>query len=72
FIMRPEIAAKIAEYQGYSSSNLAAIKFLPKSLRANPILNPQKELLLHSEAIQDIGKFRTLYQHYWELLKISS
>ncbi len=72
FIFRPDISAEIVKAHGYSSSNLAAMKLLAAEIRNDPIINPDPKLLDGAEPVADVGKAKILYEHYWQLLKISS
>ena len=72
FILRPDISAEIVATNGYSSSNSAAMKLLPASLANNPLINPNSTLLEGAEPIADVGEAKILYEHYWQLLKLSS
>ncbi len=70
FINRPDIAAKIAIYNGYSSPNLAAIDKLSESLRNNRTFNPSPKALEHASMENDLGNTNKVYEHYWQLLKM--
>jgi spermidine/putrescine transport system substrate-binding protein len=70
FINEPAIAAEIAESNGYSSPNLAAIKLLPQGMQTNKILNPSNKTLERSEVENDVGAADAVYEKYWQLLKL--
>lgn len=70
FINRPDIAAKIAVYNGYSSPNKAAIELLPKNLRNNPVFNPPARVLQRAVMENDLGPANAIYEKYWQLLKM--
>ena len=72
FILRPEISAEIVKVDGYSSANVAAMKSLPPELRNNSVINPSPKQVQSAEMIMDVGKAKAIYEHYWQLLKISS
>lgn len=72
FVMRPKIAAQISEYSGYSSPNIAALKYLPKATRESQVLYPSKRILDKASFEKDTGKAYGLYQHYWFLLKLKA
>ena len=72
FLLRPEIAKKISLSVGYSTPNLGAINLLPKEIQENPIINPSKEILAHSQLQADVDEVLPLYEKYWEMLKISN
>lgn len=70
FILRPDIAKKISLATGYPTPNLAAYKLMPKALLKNSIIYPDKKTLQRSLVQVDVGPLESIYQHYWELLKI--
>ncbi|MCH9770310.1 MAG: extracellular solute-binding protein, partial [Gammaproteobacteria bacterium] len=70
FLEQPKIASLIAIADGYSTPNLAALKYLPKSYRDNPMINPNQKTLQRGHIQLYIGKARKLYQHDWERLKL--
>lgn len=70
FLMRPKIGVMISMVQGYSSPNLKTRQLLPKRMRDDPLMYPSQQVLKRSQMEDDIGPARTLYMHYWELLKL--
>lgn len=73
FILRPDIAKKIAMEQHYSSPNAAAEKLMPDSWRNNLIYNPSPKILKRGQSQLDLGDDTdALYAKYWEMLKIGS
>lgn len=72
FILRPDISAEIVKANGYSSASLTAMQSLPADLRNNSIINPKPEQIESAELIMDVGDAKAVYEHYWQLLKISS
>jgi spermidine/putrescine transport system substrate-binding protein len=72
FILRPNIAAQIAEEVSYSTPNLQAIALLPENMRKSSILYPSHDILKKAQLVNDVGEARSLYQKYWLLLRISS
>lgn len=70
FILRPDIAKKMSLATGYPTPNLAAYKLMPKAILNNPIIYPDKKTLQRSVVQVDVGAAESIYQHYWELLKI--
>jgi spermidine/putrescine transport system substrate-binding protein len=71
FILRPDIAAKIIAGQGYAVANSAAIGLLPPALQKNPILNPSADIIKRGETQLDVGNKVTVYQNFWQILKLS-
>jgi spermidine/putrescine transport system substrate-binding protein len=73
FIMRPEIAKSISMNINYSTANLAARKLMPLEIQNNPALYPSHEILQKGEFQTDIGdQAFSLFEKYWELLKIGA
>ena len=70
FLMRPDIAARISLETGYASPNRSARQYLSASLLLNPMLYPGAETLQRGIIQQDVGAQSSLYEQYWELLKI--
>lgn len=66
YIMRPEVAAHIAEYQCYVNPNKAADALISPDYAAYTALNLPEELLPTSEFIQDLGDYEAVYQQIWE------
>ncbi|MCP0885876.1 ABC transporter substrate-binding protein [Ligilactobacillus sp. WILCCON 0076] len=55
FMLRPENAAKNAEYVGYSTPNEGALKLLPKSVTADKQFYPTKKQLQTMEVYKNLG-----------------
>ena len=72
FLLRPDIAAKIAIDAGYSSPNTSALKYIPKTMRENVVLYPPKKILDKANFEHDLGNAEEVYTHYWQLLKLAS
>ncbi|BGI50942.1 MAG: spermidine/putrescine ABC transporter substrate-binding protein PotD [Arsenophonus endosymbiont of Ceratovacuna japonica] len=70
FLLRPDIAAKVAQQIGYPTPNLAAKQLLPIEMISNKILYPNKETLKKGEWQNDVGNANTLYENYFQQLKI--
>ena len=70
FILRPDIAKKMSLATGYPTPNLAAYKLMPKAILNNPMTYPDKKTLQRSVVQVDVGVAESIYQYYWELLKI--
>lgn len=72
FILEPQISKEIAILTGFPSANLAAQKLLPEKIRTNPAVYPTKEILKHGQFQTDLGEATlSLYEKYWEQLKMS-
>jgi spermidine/putrescine transport system substrate-binding protein len=72
FILRPDIAAKIQQFNQYSTPNLGAVKLLPASFRHNPIINPSPKDIEGIEFEGYVGDANPIYEQYWELLRLES
>jgi len=72
FILRPDIAMKISIATGYASPNLAAIKLMPKELISNRIAYPDAATLARGQVQTDVGDASSVYEKYWEMLKIGA
>lgn len=70
FILRPDIAKKMSLSTGYPTPNLAAYKLMPKAILNNSMIYPDTKTLQRSVVQMDVGTAESIYQHYWELLKI--
>ncbi len=69
FLMRPEIAVNIAQYQGYINCNRAADPLLSAEFKANPVLYIPTEVLGDTEFIQDVGDAQTIFYDIWTKFK---
>ncbi|MCL6459291.1 MAG: ABC transporter substrate-binding protein [Gorillibacterium sp.] len=65
FMLDPEIAARNAEYVGYSTPNKLAIPFLPEEVSGDKRFYPDPELTDKLEVYQNLGK--RMLSHYNEL-----
>jgi spermidine/putrescine-binding protein len=66
FVLRPEIAAEIANYNYYATPNEAALPLLDADLRDNPIVFPTAESLNNSEILLPLSPEATaLYDEIW-------
>lgn len=70
FILRADIAKKISMQTGYATANLAGVKLMPKAIRENPIIYPDASILARGQFQTDAGASSTLYEKYFQLLKI--
>jgi spermidine/putrescine transport system substrate-binding protein len=73
FLMRPEIAVITTTKMGYTTANLSARKLLPHELQENPILFPSEAILSSGQFERDVSdQTLSLYEKYWQLLKLQS
>ncbi|PIJ49947.1 spermidine/putrescine ABC transporter substrate-binding protein PotD [Erwinia sp. OLTSP20] len=69
FLLRPDVAAKVAKTIGYPTPNLAARALLPKEISSDPTLYPSEAILKKGEWQDDVGSASTLYETLFERLK---
>ncbi len=69
YLMRPEVAAHNAEYQGYMCVNQAAEPYLSEFFRESPAINVPAELFENAEYIEDVGEAATLFQEIYTAFK---
>ena len=71
FILRPDIAKKIAMATNFPITNLAGQKLLPPQLLNNPVIYPPKKIMEKAQFQTDLGdETLALYEKYWEDLKM--
>jgi spermidine/putrescine transport system substrate-binding protein len=70
FLLRPDIAARISQEIGYGTPNAAALKLLPKDIRNNSIVYPDKQTMQRAQFQTDVGDAVDVYEKYLELLKM--
>lgn len=69
FMNRPEIAAKNAEYIGYSTPNVAAKELLPDDMKNSNVAYPSKEEIANTEIFLDVKDALTIYDQIWLEIK---
>lgn len=69
FLLDPEIAKMNAEYIGYSTPNVGALKLLDKDVTSNPVAYPPKSVMDKTETFIDLGNKLRLYDEAWIKLK---
>jgi len=69
YLMRPEIAAHNAEYQGYMCVNKAAEPYLSKAFLDSPAMNIPDEILLTAEFVESVGASETTFQEIYTAFK---
>jgi len=71
FMLRADVARDIALDNKFATPNLAGQKLLPAEIRNNPIMYPSRAVLRRGEFQKDIeSETLTLYEKYWERLKM--
>jgi len=69
FLLEPEIAAQIANYNAYATPVAAALPYLDEALKNNPAVFPPPEVRKKLEYIKDIGDAIRLYDRVWTEVK---
>lgn len=69
FLLRPEIAAQIAQHIGYATPNKTAKILLPQAMREDTMLYPDAVNLQQGEWQIDVGEAQKLYESYFQQLK---
>jgi len=69
FLLRPEVAAKVAETIGYPTPNLEAKKLLPKAVAEDASLYPSAEVIKQGEWQNDVGDASIQYETLFQKLK---
>lgn len=69
YLMRPEVAAHNAMWQGYLCVNKASLEFLSEEYLNNPALYIPDELLTNAEFIEDVGSTETTMQEIYTQFK---
>ncbi|MCU5774697.1 spermidine/putrescine ABC transporter substrate-binding protein PotD [Erwiniaceae bacterium BAC15a-03b] len=69
FLLRPDVAAQVAETIGYPTPNLAAKKLLPKEVSGDPSLYPGDEVIKKGEWQDDVGDASIQYETLFQKLK---
>jgi spermidine/putrescine transport system substrate-binding protein len=71
YILRPDVAKRIALATGYPTTNLTGQQLLPKEIRTNTTMYPPANILRRGEFQTDVGEeVSALYEKYWEELKM--
>ena len=70
FIMRPEIAARIADLTKFTTPNKAAEPFLPDYYRENPMLNLADEVVENTSFYIGVDKVLVEYEHIYVEFKL--
>lgn len=69
FLLRPDVAAKVAETIGYPTPNLAAKKLLPAEVANDASLYPPEAVIQKGEWQNDVGEASVLYETLFQKLK---
>ena len=70
YLLRPEVAAHVAEWQLYTIPNLAAGPLISEETKQYAALNVPEELLATKEYVEDVGEYESVYQEIWMEFKL--
>jgi len=70
YLMRPEVAAYVAQYQLYINPNQAADALIDPAFFEFDCMNIPAELLATAEYIQDVGEYESVFQDIWMEFKL--
>ena len=70
FLLRPEIAAKIADITNFTTPNKAADEFLSEAYRNNPMLNISDEVAENTSFYIDVAAVSEEYDHIYSEFKM--
>lgn len=69
YLLRPEVAARIAEEFTYSSPNVPARALLDAKVQASPVVYPPDDVLARGEFETDLGSAVAAYEQCWMRIK---
>lgn len=72
FYMQPEIAALNVEQQMNGTTNLSAIKLIPKEIADNPTMYPPQDVMDRLQIFNDLGRDIRLYTREWRRVKAAA
>lgn len=72
FMLRPEVAEKVALLNGHAITNKTAKSRLPKEMARNKMIYPSAKTMQRAYFQQDVGEQAIrLYNFYWQKLKLA-
>ena len=69
FMLRPEIAARLSNYNQYATPNKAALPNITPEDLANPAIYPDEETQKKLQYIDDLGSNNRIYSELWQMVK---
>ncbi len=69
YILRPEVGARLSNFNRYATPNRAALAHVDPEDRADPAIYPPPEVMAKLEYIQDLGTATQLYDEVWTAVK---
>ncbi len=70
FLLRPEIAAKIADITSFTTANAAADEFLPENYKNDPVLNIPDDVAANTSFYIDVAAVTEEYDHIYSEFKM--
>lgn len=72
YMLKPEVAAKIAQIEGHAITNRAGKQLLPKPIRDNVMIYPSDDIMKNAHVQRDVGEETiALYNQYWQAFKLA-
>jgi spermidine/putrescine transport system substrate-binding protein len=72
FMLKPNIAADVAQTEGHAITNKTGKALLPLSIQKNTMIYPSEKTLSRGYIQRDVGEETLkLYNQYWQALKLS-
>ena len=69
YMLKPEVAKKCVEQNGYATTVLSTLPLLDEKARTSPTIFPPPEIVAAGEFQLDVGEALPIYQKYWEQLR---
>ncbi len=69
FMLRPDIAARCVEENGFATPVKTALPLLSEEVRMSEVIFPPAEIVSAGEFQTDVGEALVIYQKYWEKLR---
>jgi spermidine/putrescine transport system substrate-binding protein len=69
FILRPDIGAKLSEFNYYASPNAASESLLEEDFLNDPAVYPPADVLEKLQYIKPLGDYESVYQRMWDEVK---
>jgi len=69
FMLRPDIAARCVEENGFATPVKTALPLLSEEVRMSEVIFPPAEIVNAGEFQTDVGEALVIYQKYWEKLR---
>lgn len=70
FLLQLEVSKEVCEEMAFSHVNKNVVRLLPGAMQNNPILYPSFSVMQRSHFQEDVGDVASLYEKYFEKLKL--